>query len=373
MNFPKMRDILTRQKKVLILATSRKTRGGVTSVIKAHEQGEQWRRYHCKWVETHSDKNSAVRFLFFIKSFFSYLFLLPFYDLVHIHTSEPPSAARKATFMFLAKLLRKKSIIHFHSFSPETTINSRYKKIYKYLFSQADCILVLSEYWKREISQTFVLSEKINVLYNPSEKPDLSTKYEKTNRILYAGAINARKGYADLIKAFAKIANRFPEWKIVFAGNGEIEKAKILAKEFNIEKQTEFLGWVSGENKSKIFQEASVFCLPSYAEGLPMAVLDAWAYELPVITTPVGGIPDIVEDDINGIFFDAGNIDKLSQKLEMMIVDENLRNNIMLQSKKLSDTKFNVNVVNKQLEIIYHSLLYQKDMTLNKNLLKCSK
>ena len=103
--------------KVLIIATSRKTRGGITSVVKAHQLGEQWRNFHCRWIETHIDKSAFLKLIFFLKGFIQYFFLLPFYDIVHIHTSEPPSALRKCIFMVYAKLWRKKIIVHFHAFS----------------------------------------------------------------------------------------------------------------------------------------------------------------------------------------------------------------------------------------------------------------
>lgn len=112
--------------KVLVLATSRKTRGGVMCVVKAHEQDKQWIKYHCKWIETHRDNGLLMKFLMVIPAFIQYVFLLPFYDLVHIHTSEPPSALRKLPFMWWARVWRKKTIVHFHSFSPETTIRSRF-------------------------------------------------------------------------------------------------------------------------------------------------------------------------------------------------------------------------------------------------------
>lgn len=90
--------------------------------------------------------------------------------------------------------------------------------------------------------------------------------------------------------------------------------------------------------KAKVFQESSIFCLPSYAEGFPMAVLDAWAYGLPVITTPVGGIPDVAQDGKNMMLFMPGDTNTLAAKMDMMIRDVSLRNAIREESVKLSQT-----------------------------------
>lgn len=343
--------------KVLVIATSRKTRGGITSVVKAHEQGEQWNEFHCKWIETHIDKGSLAKLWYLIRGWIEYIFLLPWCDIVHIHTSEPPSALRKCLFLPFAKLMGKKVIIHFHAFSPDTTINSKYRKVYKYLFTQADKVIVLSEYWKKAVSKAFDLGDKIQVIYNPCTTEVLSKDYPKKNQILYAGTVNARKGYADMIKAFAQIAKKYPNWKIVFAGNGEIEQGRNLSKSLSIEEQTIFLGWVSGEVKDKAFKEASIFCLPSYAEGFPMSVLDAWAYGLPVITTPVGGIPDIAKDEQNVLLFQPGDIDALAHQMERMITDVGLRLKIANASKELADTIFNVKTIDAEIAALYHSLM----------------
>jgi len=352
--------------KVLILATSRKTRGGITSVVKSHETGEQWNEFHCRWIETHRDKNILIKFLFFLRSFIEYICVLPFYDIVHVHIGAAPSAYRKCVFVFFAKLFRKKMIVHFHAFSPVTTIQSKWHGAYDYLFGKADIIIVLSEYWKNVLiqhydkKQTNPISNKLRIVYNPITKGVddciVSNNIVKRKTILYAGTVSERKGYADLLYAFGKIADNHKEWSLVFAGNGDIENGCTIARKLNIERQVEWLGWVSGTDKDKAFSEASVFCLPSYAEGFPMGVLDAWAYGLPVITTPVGGIPDVANDGMNLLLFNPGDVDKLTDCLTLMIDDEELRNNISKESTKFADGKFNKDTINNQIKEIYASL-----------------
>lgn len=342
--------------RVLILATSHQTRGGISSVIMTHKKGSQWKLYHCKWIETHIDKGVIYKLWYFAYGFAQYLFLLPFYNLVHIHTSEPTSAFRKCIFMFYAKLWRKKTIIHFHSFSSNTTINGKYRYLYHYLFGKADVVIVLSETWKKLVNDSFLLGNKIKVVYNPCTTEVLDKKYNKKQQILYAGTVNTRKGYADMIKAFALIANDYPDWQIVFAGNGETDKGKILSVHLGIDKQTLFLGWVNGLEKDKVFKEATIFCLPSYAEGFPMAVLDAWSYGLPVITTPVGGVSDIAIDGYNLLLFTPGDTQQLAGQMRKMIESVKLRNSIANESIKLSKTIFDMTAINHKIEKIYNSL-----------------
>ena len=344
--------------KILIVATSRKTRGGITSVVKAHEMGTQWNKYHCRWIETHTDRNIGTKFWRFFVSLIQFTFLIPFYDLVHIHLSEPPSAIRKSFYFRIAKWWHKKIIVHFHSFNPNTTINSKHKPLYKKMFSEADFVITLSNQWKIWVEEALGIKNVI-VLYNPCQLIPKNSLVKKSNVILFAGTLNQRKGFIDLIYAFASIASKNTDWTLVFAGNGEVEKGLALAKDLKIEKQVIFKGWVSGKDKDELFHSAKIFCLPSYEEGFPMAVLDAWAYSLPVITTPVGGLPDILNDGKNALVFQPGDTEHLVNHLERLISDDELRSVISQESLKLAQNVFNIENINQQLADIYKEVLWQ--------------
>lgn len=339
--------------RVLILATSRKTRGGITAVLKAHETGVQWKRFHCHWVQTHRDGNNVRKLLYLAFAWLDFLVRIPFYDIVHVHFSLGTTARRKVPFVKVAKALGKKVIIHLHCGSQ---INEIWNKDYTYLFSVADISLLLSENLLHMVEEHTGKGHDYRVCYNPCPQIRKEPILQKKKQILFSGTLYAGKGYQDLIRAFAKIAKKYPDWKVVFAGNGEVEKGKAISKELCIANQVEFLGWVSGEQKDRAFRESIIFCLPSYAEGFPMAVLDAWAYGLPVITTPVGGIPDVARDGDNMLLFNPGDIDTLAKQMEKMIVDEKLRESIAEESTLLAHTTFNVKTINKQLVDIYEEL-----------------
>lgn len=347
--------------RVLVVATSRKTRGGITSVVKAHERGKQWKEYNCKWIETHIDHGTLAKLGYFLRALVEFSILIWSTDLVHIHFSEPPSAIRKSIFLFMARLAKKKVVVHFHAFSPETTIESKFKPVYKYIFTHADAAIVLSQYWKETVNKAFRLGDKVRIIYNPCVAEVSDKEYDKGNYILYAGTLNQRKGYVDLIKAFALIANKHSDWKVVFAGNGEVEKGKELAKEKKIAEQCVFTGWISGDDKDRWFKQSHIFCLPSYAEGFSMAVLDAFAYGLPVITTPVGGIPDVAKNGENMLLFRAGDIKGLAKQLDRLINDKDLYDKLSKASKYFADDVFNIKVINKHIGDLYAEMLNVKD------------
>lgn len=341
-------------KRVLVVATSSKTRGGITAVINSYKTTKFWSDNNCVWLETHIDKNPIDKIIYFIRSLVQFIVLVPTASLVHVHLSAPMSAKRKFPFLMLAKLFKIPILIHFHAFSAESTIDKKHYKLYDKIFRSANTIIVLSESWKQGLIKDLnISSDKIEVLYNPCPQVVLKNDIQKTNTILYAGTIESRKGYKDLIISFAKIASIYPGWKIIFAGNGEINEGIALSKKFNIENQVFFKGWVSGVEKERLFREANIFCLPSYAEGFPMAVLDAWAYGLPVITTPVGGVPDVAKDGINMLLFNPGDAKTLSKKLVEMICDKTLSDTISNASVKFSQNEFSLDLITHQLNSIY--------------------
>ncbi|WP_455674288.1 glycosyltransferase family 4 protein [Phocaeicola sp.] len=344
-------------KKVLIVATSQKTRGGITSVVKAHKTGKQWKKYNCKWIETHRDGKPIYKLWYFVTALLEFVIILPFYNIVHIHAGLRTSINRKIIFAQIAKLYGKKIIIHFHPATEKHLFDNHFKFQIERLFNYSNLLLVLSPQWIRWINEAYPNNNyNLKVLYNPC--PQVHRDFSKKEKnILFAGTLNERKGYNRLLEAFSKITQSYPEWKIIFAGNGEIEKAKELQKELNIpDKQVVYLGWISGSKKEDAFQKASIYCLPSWGEGFPMGVLDAWSYGVPVITTPVGGIIDIMQNGVNGLIYDTYQLEALATCLKTLIESEDKRYNIIKEADKLVNNEFNIDKINKQLEDIYSKL-----------------
>lgn len=339
--------------KVLVIASSRKTRGGITAVLKLYEQSPMWRQYRCRWIGTHRDGGTLRKIWYFIKALAQYLLLLPFYDIVHIHFSLTVSAIRKYPFFLLAKLLGKKTVIHLHCGSQ---IDKIWNATYQTMFERCDCAILLSEGLKVKIARHLGNSDKLKVVYNPCPTIIDTTKYDKRNHILFIGTLHEGKGYKDLIRAFAAVAPRHPEWKLLLAGNGEMDQAHGLACDLGIGKQVELLGWVDGADKYRILCEARVLCHPSYEEGFPMAVLDAWAYGLPVVTTPVGGIPDVAVDNENMLLFNPGDVETLSRKLELIITGGELRTRLSATSRQLARDTFSLENITRQVAKIYDDI-----------------
>lgn len=338
-------------KKVLVLATSRKTKGGITSVLKIYNRTKFWQDYKFLWIETHIDKNIVVKIYYFLKALVLFLEFLSKFQIVYIHLSEPASAIRKCIFLIIAKVLNKKIIIHFHSFSIDSTLKSRINIVYKFIFRNSDLVIVLSNYWRNECIKFFPNQNKFKVVLNPCEKHD-TVFVEKEKIVLFAGQLVKRKGYYDLISAFSLIVDDFPDWRLCFAGDGEIEEARELASRKGIDLKVDFVGWVSDMVKESYFRKCSIFCVPSYAEGFSMSLLDACSYGLPIICTKLDPLTEFFEDKKNCLYFNNGDVNQLAINLRLLMSDSNLRTSISIGSLELAHKIFSTEKMAKQMEII---------------------
>jgi len=344
---------------VMMIGPSRKTRGGISAVLKTYEASEFWNEWNCHWLETHIDRSLLHKFLYAVRAYAIFAFTAHRYKVMHIHFSEPPSAARKTLFFVPARLFGKKVIMHFHSFSPETTTRSRFAGLYRYLFNHADAVIVLSETWKRTVGEIST-NPHIHIVNNPSPIRPFAAEMKDvtaTRSILFAGTLNQRKGFRDLIRAFAMVQDIEPGWSLILAGNGEIDEGRQLASELGVSDQVTFAGWVDGAEKEKLFRQASVFCLPSYAEGFPMAVIDAITYGIPVVTTPVGGVLDVLEAEKDILVFEPGDIQALASQLRRLITSEQLRNNLSGHALANIKDSFDMSAIGAHLGSIYEGLL----------------
>lgn len=345
--------------KVLVVATSRKTRGGITAVIRAYEAGAVWREFHCRWIETSRDGAAWRKVLYLVTALTQYVVLLPFYDIVHLHLTGGTSVRRKAIFFRLARLMGKRTIVHFHPCGPEVLDDPASARRLRRLFTGADRVVVLSGLWRMWLAERLGVRERVTVLYNPCPAvPAPAVGRQKV--VLFAGSIIPRKGYDVLIQAFALVAGQHAGWCLVLAGNGEVDKARSLADGLGIGSQVDLPGWVSGEAKERLFAEASIFCLASQGEGFPMAVLDAWAHGVPCVVTPVGGLPDVVREGENALSFPVGNVHALSVQLSRLMTDPSLRERLSQASLRLAHTMFDAATIRRQLAEIYTEVWNEK-------------
>lgn len=268
---------------------------------------------------------------------------------------------RKYYVAKLCKKNNKKVIIHLHGSEFKDFYYSgdenRKAKIQE-LFNLADVTIVLGESWREFITS---ISPKANVVIvnNAVKIPDIGEKklHERVT-FLFLGALIKRKGVMDLLQATKQLVNEgVTSFKVLIAGGGEEEQLlKQYVTENKISDYVEFLGWVGNDDKPGLFEKSDVLVLPSYNEGLPIAILEAMSYGLPIISTNVGSISEAVIDGKNGYLFTPGNIDILQELMKNFVCDKSLWKKFSQKSKSISKLKFSEDTFFEKIENIYKEL-----------------
>ncbi len=168
-----------------------------------------------------------------------------------------------------------------------------------------------------------------------------------------------KNGVSDLIKATAVLSEKRkePVFKLLLLGEGE-QKSDLLklAGNLKIEDKVVFIGRIDHSDLPKYLKISDVFVRPSLSEGLGNAFLEAMAASIPVVGTPVGGIPDFLKDEETGLFCKVGNPEDIAQKIEKLVFDDSLRKKIISNGRKLVKEKYNWKTIAKEYAELYNQL-----------------
>lgn len=309
-------------KKAIMLSTY--ARGGIRSVVEGYQNDgllEKW-NFHIFW--THKEGSKFDKTTTFLTAYFKLLKLLIMGEvsIIHAHAAMRGSFWRKSVFNFTARLFKVPCILHLHGSEMKTFYNSLSrvgKCMVRWSLEHAEVVIVLSESWRSFVEQVapkaniFIINNYVKL---PEQLPPKvnSGKYD----VLFLGVLGQRKGIYDLLECWPKILKELPGARLLVGGNGEVEKAKKLVETLNIGASVLFLGWISGDQKEKLLQESDVFVLPSYNEGLPMSILEAMSWGKAVVATKVGGIPELITHDVDGLLFTPGDQTKLCNLLILL-------------------------------------------------------
>ena len=193
----------------------------------------------------------------------------------------------------------------------------------------------------------------MTVIENYSIVKDGINRSQCHNQVLFLGAINQMKGCYDMVDVIKRVAEVVPDIKMVVAGAGEIEQVKSKAIAEGVAEHFAFPGWVRGEQKEKLLKESDVFFLPSYTEGMPMSVLDAMGYGLPIVASNVGGIPRIVHEGENGFMREPGDTAGFAEAIIQIMTSDAMRINMGKQSMEIVKERYSLEKHIELLENVY--------------------
>lgn len=353
-----------RRIRVLMCGSHRREKGGMNSVIEQLLNNDWGNDYKMMYLATHISGSSIKKILFFLKAYLKLIFMTIFrrFDVIHIHMSYKGSFHRKYYVAKTCRFFRIKTIIHLHGSEFKEFYNNAddsLKSKIKRLFNDCDKTIVLGDAWN-EFIKSICPKANTYVLHNSVKLPkDVSVSNNETKNILFMGALIKRKGVSDLLEAVKMIKERgYENFVLLIGGTGEEEKnLHDYVNENNLSENVKFLGWIENNIKEEIYSNADIFILPSYNEGLPIAILEALSYGLPVISTNVGSIDEAVKNDINGFLLRPGDINEMADKIIALIDNPILLNKQSVNARTIAEDKFSDDKYYDKIKGIYFDLM----------------
>lgn len=348
--------------RILVIGPSpTRSKGGMATVIEEIAKDKKLNeKFDINIYESYIDGNKLKVLLFSVISFIRFYFTKRNYDIYHIHAASYGSTFRKGWYVHAAKKWGKKVILHIHG--AEYMIfyeKSNKKEKIRSILNAADKVIALSDEWKHKFDRTFGLTNCV-VLENGIDmerlKPAITSYQDHPHTFVSLGRLGERKGTYDLITAIEQAKTEIPDIKCYLAGDGEIEKCKDLIKQKRLDNNIIVVGWADFDKKLELLRKSSVLVLPSYNEGLPMAILEGMACGKAIISTMVGAIPEVVNEE-NGILVQPGDIDALVDALCRYCEDEKLVEMTGNANINLISRKYSMNVMHQKLAQYYISAM----------------
>ena len=204
------------------------------------------------------------------------------------------------------------------------------KNIATMVVKRADVLRAISNQTKKDLYRAacekkiivFPTWTDIEIFLEEGNKKD-----KKENQVLFVGSITKVKGIHYLIEAFAKIEKAFPHVRLLIVGGildcNYYKFLKQLTASYGLEDKVDFMPHLPQKDLAKLMSKSLVLVLPSVSEGLPRVLIESLAAGTPVIASNVGGIPDVVDDGVDGFLFEKGKIEELAEKIKFFLEDKN--------------------------------------------------
>lgn len=243
-----------------------------------------------------------------------------------------------------------------------TGVKKRAKKSLEYrqsfIFDNSDIVVLLSEKFKPDFKRfcTNVKDEGLIALPNPNTYSKAKSVYKKKKQVLYVGRIESIQKRPDrLLKVWKKIYKQFPDWELVFVGDG--------AARYSLERDAEKLERVKivGFRDPKVYyEESSIFCMTSNFEGFPMVLAEAMVHGVvPIAFNSFVSITDVIEDDKNGLLVKPFSLKKYAEKLSDLMSDNEKRENMAAYAQKYID-RYDVDKIVDRWEALFDSMSVNK-------------
>ena len=353
----------TKQNVVMICTAAR---GGIRSVVEGYLASCFFSRWNVVLLNSHVEGGFALRLATGAKAFLRLIRLLlgRRVGLVHCHAAMKRSFWRKSLFALTSRLVRVPVVFHLHGSEMKPFVEklpALLQRLIGWILAKQSVVVVLSKSWLRYV-KSISPQANVEILPNYVELPELRSNAGGGNdadvEVLFLGLVGTRKGVYDLLPAFKDALAQVPALRLIIGGNGDVDRARALSVELKIENHLVFAGWVTGEGKVDLLRRAQIYVLPSYNENFPVSLLEAMSWQVPVISTRVGGIPELVREGVDGILIEAGDRAALSSAIIELAQNSNLRQKMGMAARNQVERNFSKLVVLPKLEELYRTLIF---------------
>ncbi len=286
-------------------------------------------------------------------------------SIVHINVSEHGSFWRKATVQLLAGLFGCPTVVHLHGATFIEYFNSGpvSRALSRWLFDRCSLALVLGESWRDFLVQSVgTAPHKVRVLYNavPDIGADLPPRAAPAAgselSLLVLANLSERKGIGTMLHACRRLKRAGLRFRVTIGGGGDVEGYRSMAEELGVAAECRFLGWVSRDEAHAFIRSHDLLLLPSTHEGLPMVILEALSAGLPVVTTPVGSIPEVLTDGETARIIPVNDSEALARAVTDLASQPAVYARLSREGRRLFLEKFVIEAYGRSLQKLYGEL-----------------
>jgi glycosyltransferase involved in cell wall biosynthesis len=220
-------------------------------------------------------------------------------------------------------------------------------------------VIVLTRFWHDYYSAIVNLPpERVLLLPNPADLPNSIPDRSRRQglRVLFLGNIGFRKGAYDLIRAFGALPEDVRACcHLTLAGDGATDQAQTLAQELGCAKRVAIPGWIGKAAVERLLADSDVLVLPSHAEGMAMALVEAMSWGLPVVTTGVGGASEFLEQGRNCLLVSPGDVDGIRDAIANLARNPEFRLQLGLAARE-TISRFSIDTYISTLSALYEEL-----------------
>lgn len=340
-----------------------RTRGGIAAVISGMLRDKR-KGLRYEHIVSHVEGSFLEKMAVMLKGLFRLLTYGKF-DVLHVHVASDISIFRKFLFVYAGFLMRKPVVLHVHGgdfdiFYRKCPAPVRY--LIRTTMGRCGKVLVLSAHW-RAFFQGLIPAELVEEMPNGIPTHEYTHCYNPAQPVynfLFLGRLTKLKGVYDLLEAADRLVHGagMTQLRFYLAGDGEEEQVCTLIREKKLQKHVQLLGWLDHQAKIDWLSRTDAVVLPSYVEGLPMSLLEAMAAGKPVISTSIGGIPDLVSSE-NGWLVQPGNIEQLCACLQEASTNPDLTEHMAACNMQKARSTYDISAKNERLLTLYRQLTNQ--------------